>query len=447
MKYFILILAFLAPRICCASEGAEHINYYLPVWFVTPFVLMLLAIAILPISAEKWWHSNLNKFWIALVLGVPVGIYFAIYDLGSLAQIGLEYFSFIVLLGALFVISGGILLRGDIEATPLANTTFLAVGSILASFMGTTGAAMLLIRPLLSTNRERKYVVHTVVFFIFLVANIGGCLTPLGDPPLFMGYLKGVPFTWTFSLGIEWAFLVFVLLVIYFVTDSIIHTREPLRRIQKDRSQIRPLKIFGYVNFPLLAGVVLAVAFINEQYIALGKTSIEMLRNAILIALALLSMKVTRKTYRQQNGFNFEPIIEVAVLFFGIFLTMIPAIVLLHTRGSELGISSASHFFWGTGILSAFLDNTPTYVTFFSLGQGLGSTPEIVGMPINILTAISLGAVFFGAMTYIGNAPNFMVKVIADQKGVKMPTFMGYMLYSVIILVPLFLLVDLIFIH
>ncbi len=435
MRYLPIIILMLFPALSFASEKPGPIDYYLPLWFVTPFILMLLAIAILPVTLEKWWHSNLNKFWICLSLGLPVGMYFGVYDLDALTHIGLEYFSFIVLLGALYVISGGILLKGDIEATPLTNTIFLAVGSLLASFMGTTGAAMLLIRPVLSTNKERKYKVHTIIFFTFLVANIGGCLTPLGDPPLFMGYLKGVPFSWTFSLIPEWAFVVSFVLLVYFITDSFLHAKEPLSRIAKDRRETKPLKLFGSINFPLLAGVVLSVAFVKTVPY----------REIIMIALAAISMKVTKKTYREQNEFNFQPIIEVTVLFFGIFLTMIPAIVLLNARGSELGISQPSQFYWLTGILSAFLDNTPTYVTFFALGQGLHQTPEIVGMPESILRGISLGAVFFGAVTYIGNAPNFMVKIIADHQKVKMPSFFAYMIWSVPILIPIFLIVDYLF--
>jgi Na+/H+ antiporter NhaD/arsenite permease-like protein len=397
---------------------------------------MLLAIAILPLTVEKWWSSNLNKLIVSLILGLPVGIYFAVYDMPELTGIGIEYFSFIVLLASLFVISGGILIKGDIQATPLTNVIFLLIGSILASFMGTTGAAMLLIRPLLATNKERKYIVHTVIFFTFLVGNIGGCLTPLGDPPLFMGYLMGVPFSWTFSLWPEWAFAVGAVLLIYFVFDSYLYSKEPISRISKDRTDIRPLKFFGLINFPLLLGVVLAVAFITRVPY----------REIVMVVLALLSLKMTKKSYRHENDFNWHPIIEVAVLFFGIFLTMIPSIVLLHTRGSEMGFTNPSHFFWATGLLSSFLDNTPTYVTFFALGQGLKQAGEIVGMPEAILRAISLGAVFFGASTYIGNAPNFMIKVIAEDKKIKMPSFFGYMIYSVLILIPVFLLVDWIFI-
>ena len=436
MKFLITTLILLSPSICSASEASKSAASHLPLWTVLPFIFMLLAIAILPLYFEKWWGKNLNKLWVSLILGVPVGAYFVFCDPQTLSKTGLEYFSFMILLGSLFVISGGIVVRGDIEAKPITNVAFLLLGSILASFMGTTGASMLLIRPILATNRERKYVVHTVIFFIFLVGNIGGCLTPLGDPPLFMGYLLGVPFKWTFSLAPEWLFAVCATLLVYFVFDTIMHRKETAANIKKDHTQIKKIRVQGYSNFFLLLGVVLSVAFVTKTPY----------REIILISLSIISWKITRPQWRKENNFNFAPIIEVGVLFFGIFLTMIPAIVLLHTRGSELGITKPSHFFWATGSLSSFLDNTPTYVTLFALGQGLKQASEIVGMPVAILKAISLGAVFFGANTYIGNAPNFMVKVIAEQEKVKMPSFFGYMIYSICILIPIFILVDIIFI-
>ncbi|HEY5724949.1 MAG TPA: sodium:proton antiporter, partial [Methylomirabilota bacterium] len=311
---------------------------------------------------------------------------------------------------------------------------FLAVGAVLASAVGTTGASMLLIRPLLLTNRERTRRRHTVVFFIFLVSNVGGMLTPLGDPPLFLGYLEGVPFTWTLRLWPQWLFLTGSLLVTYFVWDSIAYTREPLAALRRDRSQIEPLRLRGAANAAWLAGVILAVAFLRAP-----------LRESAIVLLAAVSLWRTPAAVRRANGFTWYPIIEVAVLFLGIFLTMIPALELLRLRGGELGVRTPAQFFWAAGALSSFLDNAPTYLAFLALGQGLGLDREVVGVPGAILAAISVGAVAMGANTYIGNAPNFMVKSIAEETGVKMPSFLGYMLYSGAILIPLFLLVTLLF--
>jgi Na+/H+ antiporter NhaD/arsenite permease-like protein len=293
---------------------------------------------------------------------------------------------------------------------------------------------MLLIRPLLQTNCERTRVKHTVIFFIFLVSNIGGMLTPLGDPPLFLGYLQGVPFTWTFRLWPAWLLMVLVLLVVYVAWDTRQYAREPLAALGRDRRRVEPLRIRGAVNAIGLVGIVLAVAFLRAP-----------VREVAIVALAAVSLWLTPSEIRRANGFTTYPIVEVAVLFFGIFLTMIPALELLHLRGVELGVRQPWQFFWATGALSSFLDNAPTYLAFLALGQGLGLADEVVGVPQAILAAISVGAVAMGANTYIGNAPNFMVKAIAEEAGVKMPTFAGYTLYSGIILLPLFVLVTPIF--
>jgi len=293
---------------------------------------------------------------------------------------------------------------------------------------------MLLIRPVLQTNRERTRVKHTVIFFIFIVSNVGGMLTPLGDPPLFLGYLAGVPFTWTLRLWPQWLVLNVALLVTYFVWDSIVYTREPLSALRRDRAQVEPLRVRGAANAVWLAGVILAVAFLRAP-----------LRESVIVLLAAASLWRTPATIRRANGFTWNPIIEVAVLFLGIFLTMIPALELLRLRGGELGVRTPAQFFWATGVLSSFLDNAPTYLAFLALGQGLGLAREVVGVPEAILAAISVGSVAMGANTYIGNAPNFMVKSIADEAGVKMPSFFGYMLYSGAVLTPLFVLVTLFF--
>ena len=401
---------------------------------VVPFVAMLLAIALAPLRAPHWWESNRNKLVVSVLLGLPILVMYLGRRPGALGAMAEEYVSFIILLAGLYVISGGILLRGNLEATPATNLTFLALGSVLASFIGTTGASMLLIRPLLQTNRERTHVRHTVIFFVFLVSNIGGMLTPLGDPPLFLGYLQGVPFAWTFRLLPHWGFQVLLLLALYFLWDRRQYAREPVGARRLDRRQLEPLRLSGAFNFVALALVVLVVAFLTAPW-----------REAAIVLLAALSFWRTPSAIRQANGFTAHPILEVAVLFLGIFLTMIPALELLRLRGGELGVREPWHFFWASGLLSSFLDNAPTYLVFLALGQSLGLSPEIVGLPHAILAAISVGAVSMGANSYIGNAPNFMVKSIAEEQGVKMPSFFGYMLYSGGILLPLFVIVTVVF--
>jgi Na+/H+ antiporter NhaD/arsenite permease-like protein len=399
-----------------------------------PFVVMLLAIALCPLWVPHWWESNRNKLLVATALSLPVLAVYGVRHPAALAHPAADYGSFIVMLAGLFVVSGGILLRGDLVATPLTNTGFLALGGALASFVGTTGASMLLIRPLLQTNSERTRVTHIIVFFIFIVSNIGGMLTPLGDPPLFLGYLAGVPFTWTFRLIPQWVLMLVALLATFFVYDSVQFSREPLAAIRRDRSRVRPLRVHGTLNGVWLVGVVLAVALLLAPW-----------RELAILVLGGLSLKLTPGHIRRDNGFSAGPMIEVAVLFAGIFLTMIPALELLRLRGDELGVRTPWQFFWMTGTLSSFLDNAPTYLTFLALAQGLRLADEVVGVPAAILTAISVGAVAMGANTYIGNAPNFMVKAIAEEAGVRMPSFFGYMLYSGVILVPLFVIVTFVF--
>jgi Na+/H+ antiporter NhaD/arsenite permease-like protein len=394
--------------------------------WVAPFVLLLLGIAILPLAAPHFWESNLKKLGVSLVLGLPVLALYLGHRREALVHAGSDYVSFIVLLGSLFVISGGVMMDGDLEATPRVNTAFLALGSLFASFVGTTGASMLLIRPLLRTNSERKHVTHTVVFFIFLVSNIGGCLTPLGDPPLFLGYLQGVPFAWTFRLAPAWLFTVALVLFIYYVWDTRAHAREQRVDLRADRLEVRPLRVAGKENLVLLAGIVLVAAFLHAPWRELG-----------MIALALGSLIRTDPELRRANHFSLDPILEVAVVFAGIFLTMLPALDLLRARGAELGVREPWQFFWATGALSSFLDNAPTYLTFLALAQGQGLAAEVVGVPHRILVAISLGAVFMGA--------NFMVRSIAESRGVKMPSFGGYMAVSAAVLLPVFVLVTLVF--
>jgi len=395
---------------------------------------MLLAIAILPLRAPRWWESNSNKLIVAALLGAPVLAVYIVRAPSALLHAAQDYVSFVILLAGLYVICGGVVLRGDLQATPLVNVTFLGVGAVLASIVGTTGASMLLVRPLLMTNRERTRVTHTVIFFIFIVSNIGGMLTPLGDPPLFLGYLQGVPFTWTFRLWVPWVGMVAALLALYFVWDTRAYVHEPLAALRRDRTQQTPLRIQGVANAFPLGGIVVAVAFLYAPW-----------RDVVIVALAAVSYWRTPPAIRRANGFTTYPIVEVAVLFLGIFLTMVPALELLRLRADELGVRAPWQFFWATGALSSFLDNAPTYVTFLALAQGLHLPAEVAGVPHTILAAISVGAVAMGANTYIGNAPNFMVKAIAEEAGVKMPSFGGYTLYSGAILVPLFVVVTLLF--
>ena len=431
---FLIILILSLSNFSSAAE--EDIGKSLSFYSVGPFIAILLAIAILPLIIPRWWDKNINKLYISLALGIPVGIYYIYNSPHSVIHTMEEYLSFIILLTSLYIISGGILLMGDIPSTPAVNTLFLAIGSVLASFIGTTGASMLLIRPLIRINSERKYASHTVIFFIFLVSNIGGCLTPLGDPPLYMGYLRGVPFHWTFKLFPDWLFIVSLCLLLYFIIDSYYWKKEPEIAIKMEKLIRRPLMLFGTKNFYILVGIILTVAFVPFfPY-----------REMLMITFAIIAYKITPPAYRRRNDFTYHPIIEVAVLFFGIFLTMIPALDILLVRGSEFGITKPWQFFWLTGSLSSLLDNTPTYLTFLSLAQGLNLNPEIVGIPEKLLKAISLGAVFMGANSYIGNGPNFMVKAIAEERGIKMPSFFGYILYSILILIPLFILHTIIFI-
>jgi Na+/H+ antiporter NhaD/arsenite permease-like protein len=405
-----------------------------PLWTVLPFVLMLLAIAVCPLAVPHWWEANRNKLIVSAVLGAPIVILYLMRRPAALLATAEEYVSFVTLLAGLYVIAGGILLQGDLDATPTTNTLFLAAGSIIASFIGTTGASMLLIRPLLQTNRERRHVRHTVLFFVFLVSNIGGMLTPLGDPPLFLGYLQGVPFAWTFRLWPHWLFMASMLLLAYFVWDTRAYAAETAAARRRDRADIEPLRIRGGLNALGLALVVLAVALLRAPW-----------REVVIIAVAVVSFRLTPRSIRRANNFTAYPMVEVAVLFLGIFVTMIPALDLLRARGGELGVREPWQFFWATGVLSSFLDNAPTYLTFLALAQGLALVDEVVGVPHAILTAISVGAVAMGANTYIGNAPNFMVKAIAEEAKVAMPSFFGYMLYSGGILLPLFVLVTVLF--
>jgi Na+/H+ antiporter NhaD/arsenite permease-like protein len=427
----------------------------MPLWLLIPFVLMLLTIAIGPMLFNHWWENNRNKLIVSLVLGIPLSIILIIRGLKHelVHQILFDYVPFIILLGSLFVITGGIHIKGDIQAKPSTNALFLAIGGILASFMGTTGAAMLLIRPVIATNSQRKFKIHTILFFIAIVANAGGMLTPLGDPPLFLLFLKGAPFGWFFTLVYEWAFVLVVLLVIYIIVDSYYYKKEDEANILLDKNNIKPIRIKGNINFIFLIGVILSVAFLNENYIPQINHNpyLRFIREGVMLLMAILSLAFTKRNIRyKQNNFSWAPIVEVAFLFLGIFITMTPALLYLKETADSFGLSKASHFYYVTGALSSFLDNAPTAFLFHNLAlEMVGLFPGanlVANIPEILLTAISLGAVFFGAMTYIGNGPNFMVKAIAEENKIKMPGFFGYMFkFSLIVLLPVYIITQLIF--
>ncbi|MHC4991457.1 MAG: sodium:proton antiporter [Planctomycetota bacterium] len=446
--------------------GHEHA----PGWWglgILPFVGVLGAIAVLPLltSTHHWWESNLNRLTVSLVCSALTLLYaLSIGGLGFKGVLTLlehaliiDYIPFIILLFSLYVISGGIAARGDLPARPAINTAFLAVGAGIASFIGTTGASMLLIRPLLKTNSERRHVVHTIVFFIFLVSNIGGTLLPIGDPPLFLGYLRGVDFFWTLGLWPQWGLCCVILLVMYYVWDSIVYRRELPMDLKRDETHREKLRLHGYINIIWLAGVVAAVAFVvpGKPLPLVKFEAFPFMRELIMLALVVVSLKTTPRGVREVNKFNYAAILEVAALFVGIFVCMQIPLEVLRAYGPAITetLNEGWHFYWITGALSSFLDNAPTYLVFFELAQTLETEGEemvpLAGeaeIAARLLTAISLGAVFMGAMTYIGNGPNFMVKAIAEQSGVSMPSFFGFMFkYSIPILVPVFVLITLIF--
>lgn len=451
------------------TPGATANVGSLALWSI-PFALLLLCIALLPLikTTEHWWEHNSSKLTVSVILAVLVAGYYFFRSTGFHADAGLpslgallhhsvisDYIPFMVLLFSLYTISGGIRLTGDVPAHTGTNTLILAIGALLASFIGTTGASMVLIRPLLQINSERKYVKHTVIFFIFLVSNVGGSLLPVGDPPLFLGYLKGVPFLWTLQLWPIWLTCVVILLAAYWIVDSHFYNKEDQASIRLDETTLEPLRLQGKINFLLLAGVVVVVGVLVPGKTLPGTSWVipNHLREVVQLALCGLSMVLTSKQIRQDNQFNFTAIGEVACLFIGIFITMQVPIELLHIKGAELGLTSPAHFFWATGTLSSFLDNAPTYVVFFETAKTLpvAAGTELLSLPggaqivVPILKAIALGSVFMGANTYIGNGPNFLVKSIAEGRGVKMPSFFGYMAWSGAILIPTFILVTLLF--
>jgi Na+/H+ antiporter NhaD/arsenite permease-like protein len=432
------------------GPGAQALGKVLPAWSVAPFVLMLLAIAVLPLAAPHFWERNRNKGLVSALLGAPVVAWIALVDPPAVLHTVHEYAAFLILLGALYIISGGIVVRGTLAGTPGLNSVLLAIGAVLASAIGTTGASMVLIRPLLRANSVRDRRSHVVVFFIFVVANAGGLLTPLGDPPLFLGFLRGVPFLWTLRLVPLWLLVNGALLMLFYVVDSTIFRQEDLARPgDLDEMAVRhqiPVHVVGKLNFLWLGGVVAVLLAAGTLSLPAGVQELGML------AMVALSWVTTPGALRDENAFGFGPIIEVAVLFAGIFATMIPALAVLNARGAELGLHAPWQFFWASGVLSSFLDNAPTYLTFASVASGLlGTDAEslraLVAHPggPRLLEAVSAGSVLMGANTYIGNGPNFMVKAIAEAAGVPMPGFFRYMLWSGMILVPLFVAATFVF--
>jgi Na+/H+ antiporter NhaD/arsenite permease-like protein len=401
-----------------------------PVVAVVPFALLLLCIAVLPLVAHHWWERNRNKAIVGGLFAAPVAAWLLLRDPHALGHAALEYVSFVVLLGALYVVAGGIRITGDLRATPATNTALLAIGAVLANVIGTTGASMVLIRAVLRTNSQRREVGHLPFFFILIVSNCGGLLTPLGDPPLFLGFLRGVPFSWTLRLWPVWLGVVGYLLLTFYFVDRRAYRRERPDALRRDAAESEALGIQGLPNLVLLAGVVGAV-FLPTPW-----------REAVMVTLAAVSQLAVARDVRAANKFTWTPIGEVAILFAAIFVTMVPALQLLSARGGELGLSSPWQFFVVTGGLSSFLDNAPTYLTFFSVAESLGLAEEVAKMPHVFLEAISAGAVLMGANTYIGNGPNFMVKAIADEQGYATGSFFRYAAVAVLTLSPAYVAVG-----
>ena len=456
------------------AEGVhESLGEQLSLIWIIPFAGILLSIALFPLIAPHFWHKHFPKISLAwaLIFAVPFFIIYPDHALHEILHIYfLDYIPFIVLLWGLFTISGGILVKGTLKGTPVINVLLILIGTIIASWIGTTGAAMVMIRPLLRANEHRRHKVHLFVFFIFLVANVGGSLTPLGDPPLFLGFLHGVSFFWTLNLIPEMSVVALILLSLLYIFDTFYYRQESLPL--PDDVEAAPIRIEGLFNFLLLLGVIGGVIFSGVFH--LGHLEVfgihlqiqNIIKDVWIIFMGVLSIWLTKKEIREGNGFNWFPILEVAYLFAGIFMTIIPALAILqagekgHLASLVRAVNEPYHYFWVTGALSSFLDNAPTYLTFFNGALGklsltepqireaflAGNIAERFPEFIHYLTAISIGAVFMGANTYIGNAPNFMVKSIAEEAGIPMPSFFGYMFkFSIPILIPTFIIVTLIF--
>lgn len=446
---FVGLLGLLAGPSVAFAAAPDRLD--LPVWSITPFVLLLVCIAVLPLTASRWWHDDRHKVLVVAALALPVVAYLVYLRLTTgqktlaplVHELG-KYASFIILLGSLYIVAGGIVVRGDLRATARNNAMLLGLGALSANLIGTTGASVLLIRPFLRMNGWRRRTAHLPVFFIFLVSNLGGGLTPLGDPPLFMGYLNNVPFTWTLTLWPQYVVAVGAVLAIFAVWDALALRGEtaPLLLAKPE-----PVRLEGQVNFLFLAGILGAVLFTADWLPLWDLFGGEL----FMLLMGYLSWRNTPKELRAVNGFAWAPIVEVAILFAGIFVTMVPALQLLEEHGKDLGLTQPWQFFWATGLLSSVLDNAPTYLAFATLAAGTNDfsvlvhdrAPGLDGPAV--LRAISCGAVFLGALTYIGNGPNFMVKAMAERSGYRPPSFFGYVLYAAAVLLPVFLLVTALF--
>jgi Na+/H+ antiporter NhaD/arsenite permease-like protein len=455
----------------------EPLGKRLPLIFVVPFAALLAAIASLPGLAEHWWEENVNKAKVAgLAAFLSAGqltFHFGWTGAEAILENFAEYVSLMAVLGALFVVCGGIVVEGTPRGTPFVNSAILAVGALLANVIGTTGASMILIRPLLRANAHRRRVAHVPIFLIFIVANCGGLLTPLGDPPLFLGYLAGVPFGWTLRLFPAWLLVNGALLAIFVAFDWLASSREQgekaaepsaidagrqtpdAARLSSPKSR-HVLRVRGFANIVLLLVIVSIVFAGGRGLLNGGKQWPFGVQESLFALLSIVSLRFTRRELRQQNHFSFKPIVEVAVLFAGIFVTMTPALAILNARGSALGLDEPWHYFWASGLFSSVLDNAPTYLAFTATAAGshglpahgqflahVFERPEIGLEPT--LAAISCGCVFMGALTYIGNGPNFMVRAIAQESNVQMPGFVKFTGYAAMVLVPLFALVTIAF--
>ena len=452
--------AFLlfSPLHVFAADGAlsdTALGTTLPLWSCIPFAGMLLSIAIFPLIKEEWWEKHkpwVVAFWSLLFL-IPFAVIFGGHiALEHLIEVTLgDYLTFIVLLFGLFCVAGNISLQGDLTGNPKVNVVLLLIGTLLSSWIGTTGASMLMIRPIIRANKWRQRKVQIMVFFIFLISNIGGCLTPVGDPPLLMGFMNGVGFFWSLNLLPVMLLNVLILLTLFFLIDTKAYKKDiadgfkPEIRPESERVK---LHLDGAHN---IAFMLIIVPVFSEGLTIMGVTLsyASIIEIIMILASAYLSFKTTKKEIRDSNHFTWDAIEEVAILFIGIFITMVPALLILKARGADLGLTQPWQFFWITGALSSFLDNTPTYLVFFTTAASLGFSSGVQTLtsfiPKVVLMAISCGAVFMGANTYIGNAPNFMVRSIAEENGIKMPSFFGYMFWSLSCLIPVFLIDMLIF--
>lgn len=447
----------------------EALCQAIPLWMCIPFVGMLLSIALFPLFQAEWWEKHqpwVVAFWSLLFL-IPFAVQFGTNVAFSelLSVLISDYLTFIILLFGLFCVAGNISLEGDLAGHPKTNIILLLIGTLLASFIGTTGASMVMIRPMIHANQWRKRKTHVFVFFIFLVSNIGGCLLPMGDPPLLMGYIHGVNFLWSLKLFPVLLVNVVLLLGLFAFNDIRAYLKDsaegvlpskPLNAIDKK------LHVKGLHNLFFLAIIVAAVILNGvlpqiSSFWSSGITFTEdvtltystILEIVLILLSAFLSFKTTHQSVREYNQFTMGAIKEVAILFIGIFITMVPALMYLNAKGANLGLTHPWQYFWATGALSSFLDNTPTYLVFFTTAASLGAASGVITSlgPIaeNLLLAISCGAIFMGANTYIGNAPNFMVRSIVEENGIKMPSFFGYMWWSIRYLIPVFIIDTLIF--